>query len=186
MRLTPTHDLNSVQIINLANLLGKEKREKLECIIHQHLPIFHTEHCVFCKFLSDGNSFKDCGHPCESNHVALRDLNGQDHIVLADMGCRNTVFNSQAQSGAPFFGDFIDAGIKHFRIELVDESPRVVVELLEYYRKISLGDQNMVDSLWNWLEKLPNTNGLLQGVTSGSLLPIAEKRWESMKPTSRR
>ena len=27
---------------------------KLEVIVHQHLPIFHTEHCVFCRFLSDG------------------------------------------------------------------------------------------------------------------------------------
>ena len=35
-----------------------------------------------------------------TNDVDLRDMNGQDHIVLADMGCRNTVFNAQAQSGA--------------------------------------------------------------------------------------
>lgn len=33
----------------------------LEAILHHHLPIFHTEHCVFCRFLSDGNSYKDCG-----------------------------------------------------------------------------------------------------------------------------
>ena len=29
----------------------------------------------------------------------LRDQEGADHLVLADMGCRNTVFNAQAQSG---------------------------------------------------------------------------------------
>ena len=67
--------------------------------MHQHLPIFHTEHCVFCRFLSDGNSYLDCGRPCESNSVHLRDGNGKDHLVLADEGCRNTVFNAQAQSG---------------------------------------------------------------------------------------
>ena len=69
--------------------------------MHQHLPIFHTEHCVFCRFLSDGNSYLDCGRPCESNSVHLRDGNGKDHLVLADEGCRNTVFNAQAQSGKP-------------------------------------------------------------------------------------
>ncbi len=26
----------------------------LEAVVHQHLPIFHTEHCVFCRFLSTG------------------------------------------------------------------------------------------------------------------------------------
>jgi hypothetical protein len=72
---------------------------RLEAIVHQHLPIFHTEHCVFCRFLSSGDSHLDCGHPCESNALHLRDGSGRDHLVLADEGCRNTVFNAQAQSG---------------------------------------------------------------------------------------
>jgi hypothetical protein len=73
---------------------------QLEAIVHQHLPIFHTEHCVFCRFLSTGNSYLDCGRPCEANALHLRDGAGHDHLVLADEGCRNTVFNAQAQSGA--------------------------------------------------------------------------------------
>lgn len=40
-----------------------------------------------------------CGHPCEKSNVHLRDEQGKDHLVLADMGCRNTVFNAAAQSG---------------------------------------------------------------------------------------
>ena len=54
------------------------------------------------RFLSKGSNYKDCGHPCETNTVHLRDTDGADHLVLADMGCRNTVFNTQAQSGAQF------------------------------------------------------------------------------------
>ena len=46
----------------LASALAEEERSALECVIHQHLPIFHTEHCVFCRFLSDGNSYLDCGY----------------------------------------------------------------------------------------------------------------------------
>lgn len=34
----------------------------------------------------------------------LRDGQGKDHLVLADMGCRNTIFNAQAQSGAVLGG----------------------------------------------------------------------------------
>ena len=73
---------------------------RLEAVAHQHLPIFHTEHCVFARFLSAGDSHLDCGRPCEMHALHLRDGGGADHLVLADEGCRNTVFNAQAQSGA--------------------------------------------------------------------------------------
>jgi hypothetical protein len=46
--VTPTHDLNAAQIGRLAQQLGP-RASRLEVILHQHLPIFHTEHCVFCR-----------------------------------------------------------------------------------------------------------------------------------------
>jgi len=127
-RLTPTHDLNADQISNLGRELGD--CSSLEVVVYQHLPIFHTEHCVFCKFLSSGNSYKDCGHPCETNTVHLRGLDGQDNLVLADQGCRNTVFNAAAQSGAAFMPQFVSAGIRNFRLEFVDEPAETVGQLL--------------------------------------------------------
>eukprot|EP00469_Lotharella_globosa_P003456 CAMPEP_0167802866 /NCGR_PEP_ID=MMETSP0111_2-20121227/19405_1 /TAXON_ID=91324 /ORGANISM="Lotharella globosa, Strain CCCM811" /LENGTH=45 /DNA_ID= /DNA_START= /DNA_END= /DNA_ORIENTATION= len=42
--------------------------------------------------------------------VHLRDNDGHDHLVLADMGCRNTVFNAKAQSGANYMNSLRDAG----------------------------------------------------------------------------
>lgn len=190
-RLTPTHDLNANQIAELASNLSEEKRNLLEPIIHQHLPIFHTEHCVFCRFLSDGNSFKDCGHPCESNEVDLRDFDGKDHIVLADMGCRNTVFNAQAQSGAEYIGTLMRSGIKKFRIELVDESPESVEYLLSQYKSVIdakfHGQREFaVNELLDWLQELPNRNGIAQGVGPGSLKPGKEKKWATLKKTARR
>jgi collagenase-like PrtC family protease len=111
-RVTPTHDLNTTQLLRLAGALDPAERAQLEVIVHQHLPIFHTEHCVFCRFLSDGNSYKDCGHPCESAQVHLRDEHGHDHLVLADMGCRNTVFNAQAQTGVLQLRQLLQAGYR--------------------------------------------------------------------------
>ncbi|MBL8147466.1 MAG: U32 family peptidase, partial [Anaerolineae bacterium] len=90
-RLTPTHDLNADQIAALAGAIGGER---LEVIAYQHLPVFHTEHCVFCRFLSTGTSYLDCGHPCEKHKVALKDAQGRAHPVMADVGCRNTVFGA--------------------------------------------------------------------------------------------
>ncbi len=48
-QLTPTHDLNAAQVAELARDVGGET---IEAIAYQHLPVFHTEHCVFCRFPS--------------------------------------------------------------------------------------------------------------------------------------
>ena len=82
-RLTPTHDLNAAQVADLAQEIGPDK---LEVIAYQHLPVFHTEHCVFCRFLSKGTSYKDCGHPCEN--APCRVARCKRPRACGDGGCR--------------------------------------------------------------------------------------------------
>lgn len=182
-RLTPTHDLNAEQQRALAVALGPVGASKLELIAHQHLPIFHTEHCVFCRFLSDGNSFKDCGHPCESKHIHLRDNHGADHLVLADMGCRNTVFNAQAQTGVSYLKTWISAGISHFRVELVDEPASVVPDLLRAYQSVLTGRKSPGE-VASWLSSLPDANGRAHGVSRGSLEVKTEIARGDLRPTA--
>lgn len=182
-RLTPTHDLNAEQQRALAEALGPEGASKLEVIVHQHLPIFHTEHCVFCRFMSDGNSFKDCGHPCESKSLHLRDDRGADHLVLADMGCRNTVFNAQAQTGVDFLKMFLAAGITHFRVELVDEPAIVVRDILQVYADVASGKKPPSEAA-SWLSKLPDANGRAHGVSKGSLEVKTEISRGDLRPTA--
>jgi U32 family peptidase len=117
--LTPTHDLNAAQISDLARESGADR---IEAIAYQHLPVFHTEHCVFCRFLSTGTSYRDCGRPCEEHRVALRDAAGRAHPVMADVGCRNTVFGAEAQEAARHLESWRAAGIRHFRLEFAHES----------------------------------------------------------------
>src|SRR5260370_9340613 len=117
-RLTPTHDLNAAQIAALARSAGPEK---IEAIAYQHLPVFHTEHCVFCRFLSTGTTYRDCGLPCEQHRVALRDQNGRAHPVVADVGCRNTVFGAEAQEAIMHLDAWRWAGIGHFRLWFAHE-----------------------------------------------------------------
>ena len=57
-------------------------------------------------------------------------------MVLADMGCRNTVFSAKAQSGAPYLASFMTAGLRHYRIELVDEQAQYVAPLLNHYQDL--------------------------------------------------
>ena len=83
--------------------------------VHHHIPTFHTEHCVYAHLLSDGRDYKTCGRPCEQHQVALRDRVGLVHPVIVDVGCRNTVFNAQAQSAASLVPELLARGVRRFR-----------------------------------------------------------------------
>jgi putative protease len=130
--ITPTHDLNAEQIATLA---GHVDPGQLEVIVYQHLPVFHMEHCVFCRFLSKGTDNTNCGHPCERHVVALRDQNGREHPVLADIGCRNTVFGSQAQIAARYLAQWRTCLLRDFRIEFADEDAAQVRNVVAIFRR---------------------------------------------------
>lgn len=130
-RLTPTHDLNARQISELATLVGPQH---LEVMVYHHLPVFHTEHCVFCRFLSDGTDYTNCGHPCEQHRIELRDHRHNRHPVMADVGCRNTVFEGRPQVANAFLPEWQGVGLGHFRLEFVHENAEQVHEIVSAYQ----------------------------------------------------
>jgi U32 family peptidase len=134
-RLTPTYDLNAAQIADLA---ARHARQ-LEVVAYMHLPVFHMEHCVFCRFMSTGTSYKDCGHPCEKHRVALRDKAGRLHPVMADVGCRNTVFGAEAQEISGHLDDLRRAGVRHYRVEFVHEDAAQAGEVLRAFQDALAG-----------------------------------------------
>lgn len=135
-RLTISYDLNISQVLDL---LEKTPTDWLELTLHQHMPMFHMEHCVFCTFLSSGTTYKDCGRPCEKHVVHLKDRVGQLHRLQADVGCRNTLFNGRAQTGARFFQQLLDSGLRNFRIELLDESHNAAISTITAYQNLLSG-----------------------------------------------
>ncbi len=130
-RITPTHDLNAQQILALAHSVGATR---IEVVAYQHLPVFHTEHCVFCRFLSSGTSYKDCGRPCETHEVSLKDERGRRHPLVADIGCRNTVFGAEAQTAARHLEAWRAAGIVHYRLEFVHETAAQVTGIARAFQ----------------------------------------------------
>jgi U32 family peptidase len=134
--LTPTHDLNAAQVADLARQSGAGR---IEAVAYQHLPVFHTEHCVFCRFLSTGTSYRDCGRPCEQHRVALRDAAGRAHPVMADVGCRNTVFGAEAQEASRHLEFWRAAGIRNFRLEFAHESADQVARVSNAFRDALAG-----------------------------------------------
>ncbi|MEB3310804.1 MAG: DUF3656 domain-containing protein [Snowella sp.] len=157
-RLTASYDLNIQQ---LESLLKKSPSNWFEITIHQHMPMFHMEHCVFCAFLSEGTDFRNCGRPCESHEVKLRDRAGAEHVLLADAGCRNTVFNGTAQTGAEFLERFLELGVRYFRLEFVNESPKQVLQTISRYQQLLAG-KITGSQLWKEL-KLQNQLGVTRG-----------------------
>lgn len=135
-RLTASYDLNIQQ---LEDLLTHCPPHWFEVTIHQHMPMFHMEHCVFCAFLSEGTDYTNCGRPCEKHEVTLRDRVGTEHILKADAGCRNTVFNGIAQTGAESVKRLLEIGQKQFRIEFVNESAAQVITTIQRYQRLLQG-----------------------------------------------
>ena len=134
--LTVSYDLNAAQ---LADLLKSGCGPALELTLHQHIPMFHTEHCVFCTFLSQGHSFKDCGQPCDHHKVRIMDRAHAMHYLRSDEGCRNTMFNGQAQSAARYVDGMRRCGLGRFRLELLEESAEKATELISSYRDLLKG-----------------------------------------------
>jgi putative protease len=159
-RLTPGFDLNAAQVGELAQTVGADK---IEAVAYQHLPVFHTEHCVFCRFLSTGTSYKDCGHPCETHQVALRDEHGREHPVMADVGCRNTVFGAEAQEASRHLDAWRAAGITHYRLEFVHETAADVERVCRAFQDY-LAERISAAQLTAQLQRVAP-----QGTTEGSL-----------------
>jgi len=159
-RITPTHDLNAAQVADLARRAGAGR---IEAIAYHHLPVFHTEHCVFCRFLSTGTSYRDCGRPCEKHRVELKDAQGRAHPVLADVGCRNTVFGAEAQEASSHFEAWRRAGIRHFRLEFVHESAAQVRRVYRAFDAVLAGRSSARELAAALASIAP------QGTTEGSL-----------------
>jgi putative protease len=157
-RLTASYDLNITQ---LESLLGNCPPHWFEITIHQHMPMFHMEHCVFCAFLSEGTDYTNCGRPCEKYEVKLKDRVGTEHVLIADAGCRNTVFNGMAQTGAESVQHLLDLGVRHFRIEFVNETGDRVIQTIDSYRQLLRGEITG-SQLWQAL-KVQSQLGVTRG-----------------------
>jgi len=163
--LTPAYDLDLAQLLDLA---AGVPGERLEVTIHQHLPLFHNEHCVYSHLLSNGHDYRDCGRPCEAHLVQLRDGQGLEHPVIVDVGCRNTVFNARAQSAAGCLPRLLDAGVRRFRVELVREGGAETERVLRAY-------SGLLDGARTGRQVIAEVGALEKyGVSAGTLVVVTQ------------
>ena len=82
---------------------------------------------------------------------------------MADVGCRNTVFGAQAQQAGAHMETWLAAGIEHFRLEFVHESPVRIRTISKAFENFLSGNISSVQ-LQSELQRLSP-----QGTTEGSL-----------------
>lgn len=168
-RVTASYDLNRDQLLELAR---HTPAHWLEVVVHQHMPMFHMEHCVFCSVISPGRNKSDCGRPCDRHDVKLRDRAGVEHVLHADIGCRNTLYNGVAQSGAEAVPALLAAGIRHFRIELLrDAESDQTARLIELYQQL-LDGKLPASTVWQQL-RAENRVGVTRGTLEQARNPLA-------------
>jgi putative protease len=167
-RVTVSYDLNREQLLAL---VAATPPEWLEVVIHQHMPMFHMEHCVFCAVLSPGTNKTNCGRPCDDHVVKLRDRIGVEHLLTADVGCRNTLFNAVPQSAAEAVPVLVARGVGHFRVELLDENGDAIGDIIRSYRDLLAGRTTGRD-VWARL-KAANRVGVTRGTLEERRNPLA-------------
>ena len=163
--VTASHDLDQNQLFRLLDALDPSR---VAVTIHHHIPTFHTEHCVYSHLLSNGRDFRTCGRPCEKHEVSLRDRVDLEHPVIVDVGCRNTVFNAQAQSAAFLVPQLTELGVSRLRVEFVRETFDEAKLTLEGYRDLmegKLDHQQLVEKI-GVHEQFGVTRGTMEVISS--------------------
>ena len=167
-RITASYDMNRDQLLGLVDAVPPQW---LEVVVHQHMPMFHMEHCVFCAVLSPGTNKHNCGRPCDTHLVQLRDRVGSEHPLHADVGCRNTLFNAVPQSGAEVVASLLERGVQDFRIEFLDERPADIRRVLNQYVSLLAG-RVRGEEVWKQLNAA-NRVGVTRGTLEERRNPLA-------------
>lgn len=138
--LHPSLDLNSEQLMELLHAAGGEP---FEIAIHQYMPAFHMEHCIFAAALTQATGFPECGKICCEHKVEILDHKGARHFLESDAECRNTLFVGKPQSALKLLPQLKAAGVRKYRLEMLDDTPEVVRTKVRLYAEAIHGELDL-------------------------------------------
>jgi putative protease len=142
-RVTAAYDADRRR---LAELADAAPWAELEVVVYQHIPLFHTEHCIFDtevggrrnevqpKLTPEEETRQTqrreapCSFACMKHEVRLRDRMGVEHPLQSDACCRNTLYHAQPQNLIDHVPELRRRGVRHFRIELLEGVPQAILQ----------------------------------------------------------
>lgn len=131
-RITPAYELDLSKLLAVAS---RCEPSALEAVIYQHVPMMHTVHCLFAANVTHGHNCRHCSRPCETHSLSLRDRNGVDHPVWVDLAGRNTIFKGAVELRMNVIPRLMQAGVRTFRLELLDEGGEEALQLWQQARQ---------------------------------------------------
>jgi len=137
-RIVPATDLDGPAVLALMETVGPRH---IEIVAHQHVPLFHMAYCPAAAQLTKAQQAGQCGALCRTHRLELRDRNNVRHTILGDAARRCTVFGGRATTAETHLAALWRAGVRHFRVDLVHESPAEAVRLVDRWQLLlnSLG-----------------------------------------------
>ncbi|MEZ6138347.1 MAG: U32 family peptidase [Pirellulaceae bacterium] len=169
-RVTAAYDLNRDQLIELVRGLGWGDR--IEVVVHQHMPMFHMEHCVFCSVLSLEKTRQIAVGPV----IAMTSswlIESVRHMcctptLVAAIRCTMPRHRVEPKQFPPL----IELGVRQFRIELLRDAPTEETKsIIGLYQQLVLGQLDGT-SVWQQL-KAHNRIGVTRGTLEQPRNPLA-------------
>jgi putative protease len=101
----------------------------------------------------------------------MRDRVGYEHVLQADIGCRNTLFNAVPQSAAETVPTLLARGLRDFRIEFLTETADQLRTTIRLYREL-LDGRTSGKQVWQQLQA-SNRVGVTRGTLEERRNPLA-------------
>jgi putative protease len=95
---------------------------------------------------------------------------------MADVGCRNTVFGAEAQEASAHLDSWLEAGIRHFRLEFAHESAKEVIAVTGLFDAALAGKMSPAELARGLKKAAPGgtTQGSLFVANDYQVLPILQ------------
>lgn len=132
----------------------------IEMIVHAHLPMFHTAHCMYRAARQDRSVPDRCQSLCQKGIWRLRDRKGFEHPMSSDLACRNTVFQAVPQSAIESMPRMLHCGVRRFRVEAsIGLAPSTLAAVARVYQSVLDGRYSAREGWQRLLELHPTGVG---------------------------
>ncbi|MDO8303971.1 MAG: DUF3656 domain-containing protein, partial [Sedimentisphaerales bacterium] len=143
LTMTPSYDLS---IDQLRALVSATSPAWFEQVMYDHIPMFHTEHCLAANMLSTGKDNCSCGRPCR-NAIELEDTKSLRYQLVTDVACRSTIYHPTVFCAAAHIELLKTIGLRRFRISLLNEDPAQTKTILGSFTDLLTGKMNAAETV---------------------------------------